>query len=89
MNIQRTALICDISLLAIEDAAAQLPASRLYGLQIHQSCLSSVREMLREIMEQTRGNPLAPAISITVCPAMPAGAWALWSGDHCIWSPGV
>lgn len=79
---------CDLSELALEDAALQLPPSKLYRIQIHPYLLSVARNII-SYKNPADISPLAPTISIELAPFEKQGHWALWSGDECVWSPGA
>ena len=79
---------CDLSELALEDAAAQLPANKLYKLQVHPNLLHVARIIVNHY-NPANASPFTPTLTIEVVPFERSDHWALWSGDECIWSPGA
>lgn len=77
---------CDLSPLALTDAADKLPAAKVLRLQVRPEECTYAKDVIRQVARSVEGNAFAPAISLEFCPAFKHNGWALWSGEDCVWS---
>lgn len=80
---------CDLAIVPLQECAMRLGPAFVYTLTVNPAQVTWVRDLLREIASEARGNPFAPHINLVTDESLSRHEWFLSDGKRAVGSPSI